>query len=171
MSTSKKVILWLFLWPFLLLVLIFHPKTDLFSRFALVGIAGLSAAIIILSWPQQEPVRPTVAPYPTRHIEPTMTPTETEFRLKMTEIASVPKRAARTAPSFYYAPTPVPDSCRIKGNVDDRRNTRIYHCPNWPAYSGIVMNGMEGDRYFCSEAEAQAAGFRKPQNVKISCIP
>lgn len=63
-------------------------------------------------------------------------------------------------------------SCRIKGNVSKRNNDeKIYHCPNWRDYDRTEVNHKEGDRWFCSETDAIAAGFRKPQNVTTPCIP
>jgi endonuclease YncB( thermonuclease family) len=51
-----------------------------------------------------------------------------------------------------------PNGCAIKGNVS--RNGRIYHMPWSPWYGKIVMDESKGARWFCSEAEAQAAGWR-----------
>jgi hypothetical protein len=31
-------------------------------------------------------------------------------------------------------------------------------------YDRIVMNASEGDKWFCTEAEAKAAGFRKSKD-------
>ena len=51
-----------------------------------------------------------------------------------------------------------PAGCPIKGNVND--GERIYHTP-WSAYYGrVVMDVEAGERWFCDEAEAQAAGWR-----------
>lgn len=38
---------------------------------------------------------------------------------------------------------------------------RIYHVPGQPYYDATRINTAEGERWFCSEAEAQAAGWRK----------
>ena len=53
-----------------------------------------------------------------------------------------------------------PNGCPIKGNVSDRG--RIYHAPWSPWYSKTHVNLRQGDLWFCSEAEAVAAGFRAP---------
>lgn len=55
-----------------------------------------------------------------------------------------------------------PSGCVIKGNV--ARNERIYHMPWSPWYGKINMDASRGKRWFCSEAEAVAAGWR-PANV------
>lgn len=58
------------------------------------------------------------------------------------------------------APDP---SCAIKGNVNSK-GERIYHTPSSNSYNNTDVKPEEGDRWFCTEAEAQAAGFRAPRN-------
>lgn len=53
-----------------------------------------------------------------------------------------------------------PDGCPIKGNIS--RNGRIYHAPWSPWYDRTRINTSKGERWFCSEAEAVAAGWRAP---------
>ena len=50
-------------------------------------------------------------------------------------------------------------SCNIKGNV---RNGKIYYLPDCGVYHNTSVQLYMGDRWFCSEKEAIAAGFRKP---------
>lgn len=54
-----------------------------------------------------------------------------------------------------------PDGCPIKGNISD--NGRIYHAPWSPWYNRTRINTAKGERWFCSEAEALAAGWRAPR--------
>ena len=54
-----------------------------------------------------------------------------------------------------------PNGCAIKGNVT--ANGRIYHLPWSPWYGKVKMDGDRGKRWFCSEAEALAAGWRPAQ--------
>jgi len=56
-----------------------------------------------------------------------------------------------------------PKGCPIKGNVT--ANGRIYHLPWSPWYDRIRMDGAKGKRWFCSEEEAIAAGWR-PARVR-----
>ncbi len=56
------------------------------------------------------------------------------------------------------AGTDAPKGCPIKGNVT--ANGRIYHLPWSPWYGRIQMDGAKGKRWFCSEHEAIAAGWR-----------
>lgn len=54
-----------------------------------------------------------------------------------------------------------PEGCAIKGNVS--ANGRVYHMPWSPWYDRIRMEPDRGERWFCSEAEAVAAGWRPAQ--------
>ncbi|WP_336740354.1 thermonuclease family protein [Aureimonas altamirensis] len=48
--------------------------------------------------------------------------------------------------------------CQIKGNIS--RSGRIYHMPESRAYSNVKINLDAGERWFCTEDEALAAGWR-----------
>lgn len=50
--------------------------------------------------------------------------------------------------------------CRIKGNISSK-GERIYHVPGGRSYGATRINEGKGERWFCSEAEAQAAGWRR----------
>ncbi|NJK72650.1 MAG: thermonuclease family protein [Synechococcaceae cyanobacterium SM2_3_60] len=52
------------------------------------------------------------------------------------------------------------DGCAIKGNIN-REGERIYHTPDSPWYDRTVITPSQGERWFCTEAEAQAAGWRR----------
>jgi len=54
-----------------------------------------------------------------------------------------------------------PPGCVIKGNISERG--RIYHAPWSRAYARTRINTFKGERWFCSEAEAVAAGWRAPR--------
>ena len=51
-----------------------------------------------------------------------------------------------------------PEGCAIKGNVTDKG--QIYHLPWSPWYAKVKIDLAKGERWFCSEAEAAAAGWR-----------
>jgi endonuclease YncB( thermonuclease family) len=53
-----------------------------------------------------------------------------------------------------------PQGCPIKGNIS--RNGKIYHPPWSPWYEKTRINTENGERWFCSEAEAISAGWRAP---------
>jgi endonuclease YncB( thermonuclease family) len=62
---------------------------------------------------------------------------------------------------WRIAESDAPRGCPIKGNVT--ANGRIYHAPWSPWYEKIKMDGTKGKRWFCSEEEAVAAGWRPVQ--------
>ena len=51
-----------------------------------------------------------------------------------------------------------PSGCAIKGNVTEHGH--IYHMPWSPWYGKVRIEALKGERWFCSEAEAQEAGWR-----------
>ena len=56
---------------------------------------------------------------------------------------------------------PAQTECNIKGNISTRTGERIYHVPGGQYYSRTKINTSKGERYFCSEAEARKAGWRR----------
>ena len=66
-------------------------------------------------------------------------------------------RAKRWAAAEQKAP----EGCAIKGNIT--KNGKIYHMPWSPWYAQIKIEPDKGKRWFCSEAEALAAGWRPVQ--------
>ena len=50
--------------------------------------------------------------------------------------------------------------CQIKGNID-RSDKRWYHLPSFRHYEATKVNLEHGDRWFCTEGDAQAAGFQR----------
>lgn len=72
---------------------------------------------------------------------------------------------AETVPAWEYreqrwahAEQAAPEGCAIKGNISGRG--RIYHMPWGPWYGKVKIEEVKGERWFCSEAEAAAAGWR-----------
>ncbi|MBY5551312.1 hypothetical protein HFO61_31740 [Rhizobium leguminosarum] len=52
-------------------------------------------------------------------------------------------------------------ACNIKGNVSIGSRERIYHHPGQEYYDETRISPQYGERWFCSEAEARAAGWRR----------
>ena len=50
--------------------------------------------------------------------------------------------------------------CKVKGNIS-KGGKRIYHLPGGRFYDQTRINTSQGERWFCSEAEARAAGWRR----------
>lgn len=58
--------------------------------------------------------------------------------------------------------SPATGECQIKGNISDAG--QIYHLPGGGSYAGTRINPDAGERWFCSQAEAVAAGWRAARN-------
>lgn len=57
---------------------------------------------------------------------------------------------------------PTAGECQIKGNINSR-GERIYHMPGTRFYSRTIIDESRGEKWFCDEAEARAAGWRAPR--------
>ncbi|MBU2028931.1 thermonuclease family protein [Patescibacteria group bacterium] len=55
--------------------------------------------------------------------------------------------------------------CAIKGNISTS-GEKIYHLPGCGSYAKTTIEESRGEKMFCSEAEAQAAGWRKALNCQ-----
>lgn len=53
-----------------------------------------------------------------------------------------------------------PSDCQIKGNINSK-GEHIYHVPGGEYYDRTMIDTSKGERWFCSEAEARAAGWRR----------
>lgn len=53
------------------------------------------------------------------------------------------------------------DGCKIKGNISFDTSEKIYHLPGQEFYASTETDPEYGERWFCTEAEAIANGFRK----------
>ena len=71
--------------------------------------------------------------------------------------------AATTSTTVGPAPAAPDPNCPIKGNVNSKGD-RIYHVPGDDSYPDTVINPAKGERWFCSTAEAEAAGWRAARN-------
>ena len=52
--------------------------------------------------------------------------------------------------------------CKIKGNIT-AKGEKVYHTAESPWYARTNINTSKGERWFCSEREAKAAGWRPAQ--------
>lgn len=66
-------------------------------------------------------------------------------------------RSARWEVALQESPT----GCPIKGNIS--KSGHIYHAPWSPWYKRTKISLDKGERWFCDEAEAVAAGWRAPR--------
>ena len=119
--------------------------------------------------PEMLIVRPTRA-QPTPEIAPVMYTLTAKANAPLYHPTAV--NTPKAPMDFRPTSTPAPvkgnasssGACTIKGNVNSK-GERIYHCPGWRDYDNTDVVPSNGDRWFCSEAEAQAAGFRRPKNI------
>lgn len=63
----------------------------------------------------------------------------------------------RTAPPALAA-----GGCQVKGNIS-AKGERIYHLPGSSSYAKTRIDEADGERMFCTEDEAKAAGWRAPR--------
>jgi len=63
-------------------------------------------------------------------------------------------------PVFLGIPSPI-TGCNIKGKSSINSRERIYHVRGQHYYDVTKISPQYGERYFCSEAEARKAGWRK----------
>lgn len=63
-----------------------------------------------------------------------------------------------------YALSQKSPSCRIKGNISINTGARIYHVPGQKYYNQTRIRTEYGERWFCSEAEAQQAGWKRAKS-------
>jgi phosphatidylserine/phosphatidylglycerophosphate/cardiolipin synthase-like enzyme len=70
-------------------------------------------------------------------------------------VAASPARG----PILASATTTPSNGCMIKGNVN-RKGKRIFHLPGDRDYDRVQMDKGVGERWFCSEQQAVAAGWR-----------
>ena len=117
----------------------------------------------------QEPSTfPTAASEQTAVQEPSTSPVENTEQTAVQEPpvpADVSASRGNTVDAFQCAngcAEPPDPSCTIKGNVNSK-GERIYHVPGGAFYNRTDINPSEGDLWFCSAADAQAAGFRPSQ--------
>lgn len=63
--------------------------------------------------------------------------------------------------SLCKVTNPVSDNpkCVIKGNIDKSTWDHFYHLPSCRHYDKIVLDLDLGEKFFCTESEAKAAGF------------
>lgn len=70
--------------------------------------------------------------------------------------------ASPAPPGVPGGASPAPGSeedCLIKGNINSKGD-KIYHLPGGSSYDATRIDTSAGERWFCTEAEAAAAGWR-----------
>lgn len=109
----------------------------------------------------------TSSPSPTKRApSPTASPTAPRATAAVPLAPAVPERTSKPSPKPTPKPkpkpkpSPEPTACVIKGNIASD-GERIYHVPGGQFYDVTKISVAKGERWFCSEADAVAAGWRK----------
>ncbi|HHP7244860.1 MAG TPA: cold shock domain-containing protein [Elainellaceae cyanobacterium] len=70
---------------------------------------------------------------------------------------------AELSPSRSPSPTSsiTKPECIVKGNISISTGNRLYHIPGMEDYESTIIDPSKGERWFCTEAEAIANGWRK----------
>lgn len=141
-----------------------NPRNDK-PRFAIPGLGAILAASALLalfvlsgllSGPKTPPsIPPNLPPKPSlpqetpiRESPPAATPAEPEAS----------PAPADGCPQGCSLPKP---GCEIKGNISQENDEKIYHVPGQWYYNKTVITPEKGERWFCTEEEARANGWRK----------
>lgn len=103
---------------------------------------------------------PTSTPFPTKiTLQPSATftkiPSSTPYRIP----TLVPPTIAVTG--CPQGCTTQIANCNIKGNISVDDGEKIYHLPGMKYYDKTKISPEYGERWFCTEEEANANGWRK----------
>ena len=79
------------------------------------------------------------------------------YRKELREEQAAKRAANQNAPVSTGGQS---SGCQIKGNIS-AKGERIYHVPGGQFYDKTRIDGRQGERWFCSEQEAEAAGWRR----------
>lgn len=93
---------------------------------------------------------------PTPTVTATRVPTPTQPTATSKPPTATPA-AAVDCPQGCVSPPP---GCAIKGNISSS-GVKIYHLPGQRYYEQTVIDPGKGERWFCTEQEAEANGWRK----------
>ena len=100
---------------------------------------------------------------PSQSVESKLT---SEGENKKTEISSADlEKESSDSKDSNATTTPVVNSeqkegCVIKGNINSS-GEKIYHIPGGSSYTKTQIDTSKGEKWFCTEEEAVAAGWRK----------
>ena len=107
--------------------------------------------LLVTVWSVLSPIEPPVKPPDRPAVRPLPPPPPTE---KPAEDPAPPE----SCPEGCVSPQP---GCVIKGNISLRTGERIYHVPGQRYYGRTVISPEDGERWFCTEEEAEASGWRR----------
>lgn len=143
------------------------PRRGGCLRYAVIaGVALFGCIIVVMIGSALTPATKAPPLTSTPHVVPTYTPTPVIVATVAPTLpapsAEPDTRSAAAINPFSCAggcATPPDASCTIKGNVNSDGD-KIYHTFGSGSYERTDIKPEEGDAWFCTEAEAVAAGFR-----------
>jgi len=97
-----------------------------------------------------------ITPTPSPTATPVPSPTQATATPRPRTPTSTPAPAT-DCPQGCVSPPP---GCTIKGNINSS-GVKIYHMPGQRYYEQTVIDPSRGERWFCTEQEAEANGWRK----------
>ena len=128
-----------------------------------IAASAVSYAEPLATLPNSEPTAtPTPTPLPTNTPLPGSQPPTPTPQMFTAPSGSSATSSGNSQPfTCTGGCTVAPNSsCSIKGNAD----TGIYHTQSSRYYDRTTVDPADGDRWFCTEEEARAAGLRPPEN-------
>jgi len=90
--------------------------------------------------------------------------TETETLKSANEYARDNSLGIFSEQCYQKDTNPDNPDCIIKGNIASRTGEKIYYLPNCSNYGQVIIEKSEGEDWFCTEKEAQDAGYTKSVN-------
>jgi len=111
------------------------------------------------SVPAKSPITTSSAP-----LTPVKPPITTASASSIPAKPPVTTASASSIPAKPPVTTASNSSCNIKGNISVSTGSKLYHLPNMEDYSITKINVSKGERWFCTESEAIASGWRKAPN-------
>lgn len=114
------------------------------------------------------PTSTTTTPEPTATASEPTTTTPEPTATTSESAAAIPESVRVPPPPVTTSPAPVkvvPDpvivtpNCVIKGNISWNSGNKYYHLPGMEDYEKTQIDADRGERWFCTTADAEAAGW------------
>lgn len=121
----------------------------------------VATATLIPPTPTLPPATMTPVPPATSTPIPTRAPATATTAPTSAPATATSAPIAGTCPQGCAVATP-PVGCDIKGNISDK-GEKIYHVRGGSSYAATKIEPAKGERWFCTAAEALAAGWRAAQ--------
>lgn len=125
------------------------------------NLGDVTTATVVITRAATATTRPTMTPTDMPTSTATDVPATPTLRPAMPTVILATRQSNPNAFQCVGGCSTPPAGCTIKGNVNSKGD-RIYHTTASRDYDVTKVKLEEGDRWFCTEEEAKAAGFRAP---------